>query len=71
MLKRFSYAFLALGLLVVPAMLGCSHVAQTSPAQTNHSGGTWYIRTGSFGALRGIYYCPSSTPGQCIEAEMR
>ncbi len=71
MFKRFAHAFLALGLLATPLLLGCSFVSQTSATESNNTGGTWYVRTGLYGQIKGIYYCPSATPGQCIEADRR
>ena len=53
------------------ANTACSRVSSAANASTTVSGEAWYARTGAFGGLKGIYYCPAATPAQCVQAEVR
>lgn len=57
--------------LAAVSNMGCSVISSSTHASTTVSGEAWYVRSGPLGGLRGIYYCPASTPTQCFEAEVR
>lgn len=72
-MKNKTIATLFLASLTIGAAItnmGCSVISSAGPSSTTVSGEAWYARTGAFGGLKGIYYCPAATPTQCMQAEI-
>ncbi len=68
-MKTKTSTTLALAILLLPFLTGCSFVTSAQGGTDQMTGEAWYVRTGLFSNAR-IYYCP---PGgtTCYKATMQ